>query len=124
MTFAYWCVLAAAFMPLAWTAAAKVGAGSYDNRRPRAFLESLSGWPQRANWAQQNALEAFPPFAAAVIIANLAHAAPERIDLLAGLFILFRILHGVFYISDRSTLRSFAWLGGFICVVALFVSGA
>ena len=124
MTFAYWCVLAAAVMPLAWVAAAKIGAGNYDNRRPRAFLDTLSGWPQRANWAQKNALEAFPPFAAAVIIANLANAAPERIDLLAGLFIVFRILHGLFYIADRSAPRSFAWLGAFICVIALFVSGA
>ena len=123
MTIAYWCVLIAAFMPLVWTATAKAGAGNYDNRRPRAFLDTLSGWPQRANWAQQNALEAFPPFAAATIIANLTGGAAERIDLLAGLFILFRILHGVFYISDHSALRSFAWLGGFICVVALFVSG-
>jgi uncharacterized MAPEG superfamily protein len=87
MTFAYWCVALAAFLPLVWVGAAKVGGTDhdYDNARPRIFLANLSGWPQRANWAQANAYEAFPPFAAAVIIAGLAGANQAVVDALAGL---------------------------------------
>ena len=40
----------------------------YDNRAPRAGIEQLTPRQQRAYWAHLNAFEAFPPFAAAVII--------------------------------------------------------
>ena len=122
MTFAYWCVLIAAFMPLIWVGAAKTGASGYDNDRPREFLARLTGWPRRAAWAEQNAYEAFPPFAAGVIIAHLAGATQLTIDILAGVFIAARILHGVFYITDKGALRSLSWLAGYGCVIGLFVA--
>lgn len=123
MTIAYWCVLIAAVLPLIWVGVAKSGASGYDNRRPRVFLAGLQGWPQRASWAQDNALEAFPPFAAGVIIAHLTGAAQLTIDLLAAVFVLARIAHGVCYITDRATLRSLVWLLGFLCVLGLFLAG-
>ncbi|RMF99212.1 MAG: hypothetical protein D6727_00560 [Gammaproteobacteria bacterium] len=123
MTIAYWTVLFAALLPLVWTGVAKSGASGYDNRAPRAFLAQLEGWPQRANWAQLNALEAFPPFAAGVIIAHLTGGEQWLIDTLAGTFLLMRVLHGIFYILDRATLRSLVWLAGFLCVLGLFLSG-
>jgi uncharacterized MAPEG superfamily protein len=123
MTFAYWCVALAAFLPLVWVGAAKIGGGTdYDNAKPRIFLRNLKGWPQRANWAQANALEAFPPFAAAVIIASLAGADQPIVDALAGIFLIARILHGVFYISDKPTPRSLAWAVGFFSMIAIFLS--
>ncbi|MEK8089067.1 MAPEG family protein [Thermithiobacillus plumbiphilus] len=123
MTLAYWMVLIAIFLPYIAAAAAKSG-GKYDNSAPRAQLEKASGWRQRANWAQMNAFEAFPPFAAAVIIAHQLNAPQDRIDLLAVLFVGFRLLHLVLYILDRPTLRSLAWAGGFLCVIGLFVIAA
>ena len=76
MTFAYWSVLLAALLPLIWAGIAKTGADGYDNHKPRVFLEKLRGRSQRANWAQTNAYEAFPPYAAAVIIASAVSATP------------------------------------------------
>ncbi|MDH3510611.1 MAG: MAPEG family protein [Gammaproteobacteria bacterium] len=122
MTFAYWCVALAAFLPLVWVGAAKYGAPGYDNAKPRIFLQNLNGWPQRANWAQANAYEAFPPFAAAVIIASVAGANPTTVDILAGTFIIARILHGVCYIFDKPTLRSLVWTIGFFAMIATFLS--
>ena len=122
MTFAYWSVLLAAFLPLVWVGAAKAGGGDYDNAKPRIFLERLDGWQQRANWAQSNAYENFPPFAAGVIIAHLAGAQQMTIDILAGVFLLARIAHGVTYILDKPTLRSLVWTLGFFCMVGLFLS--
>ena len=125
MTFAYWCVALAAFLPLVWVGAAKSGAAGYDNAKPRIFLANLNGWPQRANWAQANALEAFPTFAAAVIIAHVTGGNQIVINLLAGIFLCARILHGLFYITDKPTLRSLVWTVGFFSMIGLFlVAGA
>lgn len=121
MTLAYWMVLLAAVLPLAFAATAKAGGERYDNRRPREWLEARSGWRLRAHWAQQNSYEAFPPFAAAVIIAHQLEANQAWVDTLALLFIGFRILYGALYIADRHVLRSLAWTAGFACVVGLFI---
>jgi uncharacterized MAPEG superfamily protein len=121
MTFAYWCVVFAVFLPIIWVGVAKVNGSGYDNTKPRVWLADLDGVGQRANWAQQNAYEAFPPFAAAVIIAHLTNSPQLIVDLLAGTFLLLRVAHGIFYILDKSTLRSFTWLAGFGCTVALFL---
>ncbi len=126
MTAAYWCVLIAAYLPIAWTGMAKFGAGGrdFDNAAPRAMLARLDGWRQRANWAQLNGFEAFPPFAAAVIIAHLTAVPQARIDLLALAFISARVVYGFLYLANLPTLRSLAWMIATGCVVALFVSAA
>lgn len=123
MTTAYWCILVAALLPYGWVIAAKLGPG-YDNVAPRAYLATLSGWRQRAAWAQANAFEALPPFAAAVIIAQQLGAAQARIDLLAVAFIGFRLAHGFAYIGDWAVLRSTMFAGGMACVIGLFVIAA
>ncbi len=123
MTIAYWCLLVAGVLPYAWVVAAKAAPG-FDNRVPRAFLDTVTGWRRRALWAQYNAFEALPLFIAAVIIAHLAGVPQGRVDALSVAFIGFRILHGVFYIADRATARSLVWTGGFVCILALFVSAA
>lgn len=124
MTTAYWCVLAAALMPYAFAGIAKFGDRRYDNRAPRDFLASLEGRQKRADWAQQNSFEAFPAFAAAVIIAHLAQAAQPAVDTLAIAFVLLRLGYGWAYISDRPTIRSLIWIAALGCVVALFVVAA
>jgi uncharacterized MAPEG superfamily protein len=124
MTFAFWCLPIAMFLPLIWVGYAKVtGGDGYSNSKPRVWLEQRQGKAQRANWAQQNSYEAFPPFAAAVIVAHLTGGPQLTVDLLAGLFIVVRIAHGVFYIRDMSTLRSVAWLTGYGLTVVLFMTG-
>lgn len=123
MSIAYWCVLIAALLPYIWVVVAKAGAG-YDNHAPRAQLAQLSGYRQRANWAQLNAYEAFAPFAAAVIIAHLMGATQAVVNGLAVGFVLLRILHGIFYVLDWASLRSLVWIAGMGCVVALFLAAA
>jgi uncharacterized MAPEG superfamily protein len=126
MTIALWCVLAAAVLPYVGAVAAKLGGRMPPNanHNPREWLQQLDGWPKRANWYQQNAFEAFPAFAAAVIIAEFLHAPQGRIDMLALAFIGFRLAHFVCYVADRAKLRSLVWGGGIVCVVWLFALGA
>lgn len=122
MTLAYWCVLVAALLPYLFVGIAKASGPGYDNRRPRDFAEAeLPGFRKRAYWAHLNGFEAFPPFAAAVIIATLAGAEPGTIDALAVGFVAARLAYGIFYLADWATLRSLAWTAGFGCVIALFV---
>ncbi|GGY39797.1 membrane protein [Bacterioplanes sanyensis] len=124
MTIAFWCVLIAALLPYIFTVTAKLGGRRYDNRSPRLFLEQQTGLQQRAHWTQLNSFEAFPPFAAGVIIAHIAEAEQSQIDLLASLFIAARVAYGAAYLSDKATLRSLLWMLGLGTTVSLFVISA
>jgi uncharacterized MAPEG superfamily protein len=123
MSVAYWCVLIAGLLPYVATLTAKAGA-RFDNRKPREWLAQQSGYRSRANAAQLNGFEAFPLFAAAVIVAHLTDASQARVDLLAMVFIAARLAYLGFYLADQSTLRSLAWFAGIGSAVAIFVSGA
>ena len=124
MTTAYWCVLIAAILPYVWVAVAKMRPG-YNNRNPRAWAGKSENYlVQRAYAAHLNAFEAFAPFAAGVVLAQLAGVAAPTINTLACAFVVFRTLHGVLYLADKPLLRSLAWLGGITCPVALLVLAA
>lgn len=124
MTLAFWCVLVAGLLPYVSTLAAKIGGERFDNRNPRDWLAGQSGFRRRANAAQLNGFEAFPLFAAAVVIADLAGADQPRIDQLAVAFVLARVVYTIFYFADMPLLRSLAWAAGIGCSVALFVIAA
>ena len=123
MTFAFWCVLAAALLPYAAVAIAKYDR-TYDNRAPRDWEARLEGRARRAVFAHHNHFEAFAPFAAAVVIAHLARAPQLPVDVIAGAFIAARLAYTWAYVSDRHHLRSLLWMAGLACVVALFFFAA
>lgn len=124
MTIALWCLLATGFMPIVCAGISKWGASDYDNGNPREWLARQQGYRRRANAAQQNCWEAFLWFAVAVLVAMQTGAEPSRIDGLALLFVVSRVLYVAFYVVDRATLRSLAWLAGLITTVTIFASGA
>jgi len=123
MTLALWAILAAAMLPYLCAAAAKYGGSGYDNARPRSSLEALSGWRQRADWAQRNHFEAFAPFAAGVLTAHLVHAPQGLVDALAAIFVVARVAYTAAYIADAPTLRSLLFGVGLACVIGLFCAG-
>lgn len=123
MTNAYWCVLIAGLLPYLATVTAKGGA-RFDNRNPRAWLAQQTGYRARANAAQLNGFEAFPLFAAAVIVAHLTDAPQARVDALAMVFVAARVAHLAFYLADLGALRSLAWFVGIGSAVAIFVAGS
>lgn len=126
MTIAFWCVLVAGLLPLTATAVAKFTGdrkmGPKANHRPREWLEALEGYKKRAHWAQLNSFEAFPFFAAGVIVAQMAGAAQATVDQLAIAFVAIRLGYLVCYLADWATLRSLVWTAGYICTIALFVA--
>jgi len=124
MSTAYWCVLIAAVLPYVWVAVTKARPG-YNNRNPRAWVAKSDNYlVQRANAAHLNAFENFAPFAAGVILAQLAGVDAATVNPLAIAFVVFRVLHGLLYVGDQPLLRSLSWLGGFACTAALLVLAA
>lgn len=128
MTVALWCVLIAMFLPVLCTSIAKFGSGRYNlrhNHDPRAFLDKLEGLPRRAHAAQLNSFEAFPAFAAAVVIADIVGNAEQVTqDVLAVLYITSRLLYIICYLADWAALRSLVWFVGVGLIVSFFVVSA
>jgi uncharacterized MAPEG superfamily protein len=122
MTTALWCVLIAGLLPYIAVGVAKAGA-RFDNNNPRDWLAKQEGYRRRANAAQANSFEAFPLFAAAVIVAYLLHAPQARVDMLAMGFVAARLAYLACYLADWAVLRSLAWLAGMVCAVMIFVAG-
>lgn len=128
MTVPLWCLFIATFLPYL-----SAGVGSYyrsqlpggaDNNSPRQQVLQLEGAGARAYAAQGNAWEALAVFTAAVLINHVATANPQLSALAAGLFIVARLLHPVFYIKNIAGLRSLSWLIGMLCCIWLVVLGA
>jgi uncharacterized MAPEG superfamily protein len=125
MTLAYWCVLIAALMPYVWVAVAKASGNRYDNRDPRGWQARQDNPRSNAAYAAHlNAFEAFAPFAAGVLGAQMAGVDTGWIVILSIVFVICRVLHGVFYIARKQLLRSLVWAVGFLCVIALLALAA
>lgn len=127
MTIAYWCIFIAALLPYVWTTLGKSAATgeAYDNRDPRGWMARQTH-PRvlRGNAAHLNAFEAFAPFAASVLMAQAAGVPETRVAIAAVAFVVFRVLHGAFYLGDKHLLRSLSWALGFACVFALMIEAA
>jgi uncharacterized MAPEG superfamily protein len=115
-TLAYWCVLVAALLPIVCAGIAKAGMfgksrkdGGYDNGDPRAWLAAQTDWRARANAAQANSFEAFPFFIGAVIIAHQLGAVQARLDVLAFVYVVLRIVYIMMYVSGLANMRSIIW---------------
>jgi uncharacterized MAPEG superfamily protein len=121
MTVAEWCVFATLMLylltivPLRW-----IEFRRYDNARPRdpAFYDDPIR--ARALGAHQNGIEAFPFFAAAVLLAEFRSGPQRLIDELAILFLIVRIAYVLTYLGDRPRLRSILWSLGFAINLAIF----
>lgn len=125
MSTAYWCILIAALLPYVWVAFAKSGAPGYNNKDPRGWIARQDSYRVRnAHAAHLNAFEAFAPFAAGVLMAQLAGVDHALIGQLSMAFIACRVLHGVFYMASIPLARSLVWFGGIGCVVALLAQAA
>lgn len=125
MTTAYWCILVVVLLPYFLSVASRSGAPRSDYvRDPRGYSDALAGWRRRAHLAHLNAFEATPALLAGVLVAELAHAPKDHVDLLALAFVAMRIAHAALYLADRPMLRSHAWQLGILCIIGFFVDSA
>jgi uncharacterized MAPEG superfamily protein len=124
LTLANICILLAGLLPIVTVGIAKAGGGSYDNHDPRARAAGYDGLARRAYAAHQNGFEAFPLFAAAVIVAEMKGGAQGAINALAIAFIVLRVGYVAAYAGDRPTLRSILWALAFLATLAIFLTPA
>lgn len=129
-TVAYWCVLVAAVLPILCAGIAKWGMfsvrrrdGGFDNAHPRDWLARQTNWRARANAAQANSFEALPFFIGAVIIAHQLGAHQARLDVLAFLFIVLRLLFIMMYVAGLPRIRSAVWSLAFLANVSILFLG-
>lgn len=123
MTIAAWCLLAAfllIYIPRGPTIrGALKQEGGYDILEPRAQEARLGGRALRAHSAHLNMLEAFPAFAAAVLINHILATDPAWRDGLALAFIAARIVYIPAYLYDWGYGRTAVWAVGFFATLAL-----
>ena len=119
MTIAFWWFAAALAPYVAFSFVKGV-----DPNNTRANVKTLGGRSARAHAAHLNAFEAFPPFAAAVIISHLSLGDNRTTNLLALAFLVARAAHLAFYLDDRQPLRSAAFSLGAVIVAVMFVHAA
>ena len=129
-SFAYWCLLIAALLPVVCAGIAKWGSfgktrqqGGYDNNNPRAWLAQQTDWRARANAAQANTFEALPFFFAVVIIAHQLQADQTLVNVLSGAFVALRSAYILAYVFDKATLRSALWALALFVNIAILLSG-
>jgi len=121
MTLALWCVLVTAFLPYV-----PFGLASrrLDPHAPRRNVAKLEGLAARAHGAHLNAFEAFPFFAAAVIVSQIVEGPSVTVGWLALSFVVARVGHMVFYLADRPPLRSTCFFIGLALALIIFVHPA
>jgi uncharacterized MAPEG superfamily protein len=129
-TIAYWCLLLMALLPIVCAGLAKKTGfkkprreGGYDNVDPRQWLAKQTGWSARANAAQANTFEALPFFFASVLIAHQLGALQSRLDLLAALFVILRVIYVLFYVAGMSRARSAVWTAALLVNIAILFLG-
>lgn len=129
-TLAYWCIFAMAMLPIVCAGVAKGGTfgtprsqGGYDNHNPRAWLAKQVDWRARANAAQANTFEAMPFFFGAVLVAHQLGAHQGRLDLLAFVFVVLRVVYVAMYIADYAKVRSLVWTAALLVNIGILFVG-
>ncbi|OTG67261.1 MAPEG family protein [Acinetobacter silvestris] len=116
-------ILTACLLPYLFTIIAKKAGGfkAQDNQNPREFLAKKTGLAARANAVQQNSFESLPLFIAAVLMAEYMVISQHVIMTLGIAYIILRILYGICYLCNWSTLRSVIWMLSMACPIFLLV---
>jgi uncharacterized MAPEG superfamily protein len=125
MTIAELCLFGAVLLTILSILPAKLdGRREYDNANPRDPRFYTQGLRARSQGAHLNGYEAFPFFAAAVILAEMRAVPQGTVNTLAVAFLLARVGYVLLYLTNRPTFRSVVWSVGFGCALAIFFSPA
>lgn|SRR5690554_82923 len=127
MSILIWCLLIAGLLPIAAKAPVVYFQNrdkGYDNRHPRAQQQRLTGAGARAVAGHYNAYEAFPLYAAAILLVLATEQVTSMNITLAISFVAFRIAYHVFYLANWDKLRSLVWLFALLCPVLMIAQTA
>jgi uncharacterized MAPEG superfamily protein len=92
--------------------------------RPQNYVDPAQRpvplWGRRADRTYLNAVEAFAPFAALVIVAHLAGKSNSMTAFWAMSFFWLRLAHAIVYLLAVPYVRTVVFTLGFICVAGIF----
>ena len=108
------------YVPFLVVAYARVRVGNEMFSTPRALLDKLPPYAQRATWAHQNTFEAFMIFAAAALMAYITGVNSFTAQVAAIAFVVARLLYSIFYILNIPLLRSLMFAIGIFSSGTLF----
>lgn len=116
-------ILVACLLPYAFSMIAKVAGGFTfkDNQNPRQFLSQTQGIAARANAVQQNSFENLPLFIAAILMAEYMVIDQHVVMILGIAYIILRVLYGICYLANWSSLRSIMWFLSLCCPIYLLI---
>jgi uncharacterized MAPEG superfamily protein len=77
-------------------------------------------WGKRADRAYLNAVEAFAPFAAVVIVAHLAGKADAMTAFWAAAFFWLRLIHAIVFLLAIPYIRTIVFTLAYVAVVGIF----
>ena len=123
-----WCLVVVTFLPVVTGMVAgyfrKQQCGFIDNHLPRIQQAQLTGIAARAQAAHANSWEALTLFAPIVMITQIAGIDPVKAGITGIVFVVFRVLHALFYITDLAIMRSLMFGGALVCLIRLVVLSA
>ena len=108
------------YFPYLFVATARFQVG-YDMSAPRAMLDKLPPYAQRATWAHQNCFEALIIYSAAALMAYVTGVDSSLGQYSAIAFLASRFLFSLFYIFDIPLLRSLMFGIGSASSLTLFI---
>lgn len=84
--------------------------GRFDNHHPRLQQAQLTGMAARVLAAQKNAWEALILYTSMCVLAYVSPVDITEFNYVAGLFLLSRVAHPVFYLLNMASYRSLVFL--------------
>lgn len=129
MTIPLWCLFAGVLLPLIWAGASipfrNKQLGSTDLAQPRLQAAELTAGGAGAWGAQMNAWEALSIYMAATLAAYMQGLDPAGYWATASIiWLVARVLHGVFYIAGIPALRVLSFATGTGMAIWIFVMAA
>ncbi|MEL6929376.1 MAG: MAPEG family protein [Cyanobacteria bacterium J06600_6] len=106
----------APFLVVGW---GRLQAG-YDQSAPRAMIDKLPAYAQRATWAHQNSFEALSIYGLFALMAYATGVESDWARIAAIAFLAARLLYSVFYIANIPLLRSMMFAIGSLSGWTLF----
>ncbi len=93
--------------------------------QPKNYIDPtprpLPDWGKRADRAYLNAVETFAPFAALVLLVQVAGKADAMTAFWTIAYFWLRVAHAIVFLAGWPFIRTVIFVLGWICVVGLFV---
>jgi uncharacterized MAPEG superfamily protein len=110
-----------AFLPASLSKVKTFGIEWAASNRDQTPVSKLPLWGERSERAHQNLKDNFPGFIVAILVLGCLNKFNETTSTLAGLYVLGRITHFLFYVIGISLPRTLGYFVSLVCNITLFI---